>query len=318
MILENGVNMRNYPSHNGLIRILIIGFGSMGKKYYNFLKDNKNIKIYILSKRKLKYPNFIHLKKLSELKKINFNYIIICSETHKHINQIRFIEKNFKNIFILVEKPIATKYVNLNLKKNKYYVGYNLRFLKKIQYLKKLNIQKKIFFCFIICNSYLPNWKKNINYKDSYSSSVKTGGGALLELSHELDYAAWIFKKFKIKQAKISKKSKLKINAEDKAYLLGKNDKLNLYFDLNINSKKKEKRIIFLSGNNKSYYCDLLKNKFLEIEKNKIREIKFQNDYIKNSYKRQLDSFLNHDFKNFSKYKDALKIIKTIDEVRKL
>lgn len=318
MILVDGVNMKKFLSHNNFSKILIIGYGSMGEKYYNILKKNKKVKIYIVSKRTLNLPNIIHIKYLYKAKHINFNYIIVCSETYKHFNQIRFIEKNFEHSFVLIEKPITTKYQVLNLKKNKYYVAYNLRFLEKIQFLKKLIIKQKIFFCYICCETYLPHWKKKINYKRSYSSSVKKGGGTLLELSHELDYAKWLFKDFKITNAKINKNSKLKINAEHSAVLIGKNNSLDIYFNLNLNSKNSENRLIFLMGNKKNYYCDLLKNKFYEIRKKAIKEIRFDNDYIKNSYKRQLTSFLNHDFTNFCQYKDALSVVKLVDRARKL
>ena len=50
----------------------------------------------------------------------------------------------------------------------------------------------------------------NRNYKLSYSSSKNKGGGALLDLSHELDYVQWLFGKIsKIEYAKVKKISNL-------------------------------------------------------------------------------------------------------------
>ena len=46
----------------------------------------------------------------------------------KYVNKIKFIEKNFKNKSVLIEKPLFSKPTKINLKNNKYYVGYNLRF----------------------------------------------------------------------------------------------------------------------------------------------------------------------------------------------
>ena len=43
-------------------------------------------------------------------------------------------------------------------------------------------------------SSYLPDWRKNKNFRKSVSSQKKLGGGVLLELSHELDYLLWFFK----------------------------------------------------------------------------------------------------------------------------
>ena len=81
--------------------------------------------------------------------------------------------------------------------KNRYYVGYNLRFHPVLIYLKQFLIRKKIFSINVISHSYLPNWRK-INYRHSISANKKLGGGVLLELSHELDYLKWIFKNIKI------------------------------------------------------------------------------------------------------------------------
>ena len=43
----------------------------------------------------------------------------------------------------------------------------------------------------------------------------KFGGGVLLELSHEIDYLLWIFKKIKINYSLNRKVSKLQINTDD-------------------------------------------------------------------------------------------------------
>ena len=43
------------------------------------------------------------------------------------------------------------------------------------------------------CFSFLPNWRNNINYKNSNSAKKKLGGGVALELSHEIDLANYLF-----------------------------------------------------------------------------------------------------------------------------
>ena len=92
---------------------------------------------------------------------------------------IKLIEKIFINKKVLVEKPLFHKSINFNLKKNKYYVGYNLRFHPVIKFLKNKIKKKEIFSVSIFCNSFLPKWRKNIDYSNSYSSQKK-GGGVLV------------------------------------------------------------------------------------------------------------------------------------------
>ena len=72
-----------------MLKVVIIGYGSAGRRHAKVLKKNfRNIKIYILTKQKIK--NFQTLKSLEYLKVIDPNYIIIASETYKHLNQIKF------------------------------------------------------------------------------------------------------------------------------------------------------------------------------------------------------------------------------------
>ena len=47
----------------------------------------------------------------------------------------------------------------------------------------------------INCSSFLPSWRKNIDYQSSVSAKKSLGGGVLLELSHEIDYLIWLIGK---------------------------------------------------------------------------------------------------------------------------
>ena len=135
---------------------LIMGFGSIGEKHAMILNKYFNYKnIYIFTKRKIK--KFKVIKRLKDIKKIKFNYIIISSDTSKHFSQLQFILKNFINKKILIEKPLFTKFEKIKNKSNKIYVGYNLRFHPHILFLKKFLSKKKIYNVNVTCNSFLPN-----------------------------------------------------------------------------------------------------------------------------------------------------------------
>jgi predicted dehydrogenase len=67
---------------------------------------------------------------------------------------------------------------------------------------------------------YLPSWRPDTDYRQSVSARRELGGGALLELSHEIDYLRWIFGEVDSVNARISRQSALEIDVEDTAHLI--------------------------------------------------------------------------------------------------
>jgi predicted dehydrogenase len=298
-------------------KVLIIGFGSIGKKHATILKKFKMVSdVYILSRRNPKI--FKSINKLSQIKDINPDYIIICSRTSDHFKHLKYIERNFSKKIVLVEKPLFNNYHKFSILKNKVFVGYNLRQHPVIRFIKNFIINKKIFSVNITCNSYLPNWRKNINYMDSYSSHRRFGGGVLLDLSHEIDYLEWVFKKVKkLHLVKIKKLSNLKINVEDHVLIAGETKLSSFILDLNYYSLF-PRREIFVDGHNFSIKGDLIKN-FVEIYPNnkKKRIINFKNK--KNyTYVKQHELILNQNYGTLSTFRNANKLMLLISNLRKL
>ena len=73
------------------------------------------------------------------------------------------------------------------------------------------------------------------------------GGGALLDLSHELDYFQYIFGQLKINNInyiKMNKISPLKINVEDNFLINGRLKKMNFLINVNFFSRLIKREII--------------------------------------------------------------------------
>ena len=105
--------------------------------------------------------------------------------------------------------------------------------------------------------------EKNIDYKKSSSAKRKSGGGVLLDLSHELDYIQWLFGKIKLDYVYINKLSDLKISTEDFLSLSGKTKRSKrLQLELNYFSKNNTRRII-ADGKNLSLNIDLIEKKLI-------------------------------------------------------
>ena len=289
---------------------LIIGYGSIGKKHLKVMKKSKLFKkIFVLSSHLKNFPNLI--KNFREIKKVNPDLIVICSETSNHFQQLKKIEKIIKNKKILIEKPIFSKHKKLTIKNNKVFVGYNLRFDPMLIYLKKITKNKKILKSEICCNSYLPSWRTR-NYKSLYSSDMKRGGGVHLDLSHEIDYANWIFKNLKKDNIDLKKLSNLKINSFDYMNFNGTSDKSKLVnINLSYFSLKSERYIkIFLE--NSQIYIDLLKRVIIFTSLKNVKLVKFKKFLQIHSMKEQLKDIFSNKPKYICTYKEGLKVLEIL------
>ena len=296
--------------------ILISGYGSIGRRHVNILsKLVKKKNITILTNQKL--SNFRTIKTLKALNKIDPYYIVVCNPTSDHINKVRFIEKNCKNKFVLVEKPLFSKPVKINIKKNKYYVGYSLRFNPIINFLKRKIRLKKIWNVNIFCGSYLPNWRRNIDYRKSSSAKKHLGGGVLLDLSHELDYVQWLFGKIKIEHCKSKKLSNLNIETDDFLNLIGKTRKVpSIQITLNYFTRKPTRQI-FIDGKNISVQADLIKKNVVYYDGNRKRIYNFRSSNRNSEYEKQHLAILKNKYTNkLCTFKEGKQLLYLINQIR--
>lgn len=135
-----------------------------------------------------------------------------------------------QGIPIFVEKPLEVSSAALEpLKaaldhgKGVFFVGYVLRFQPIMAALKDFIDSQKIGTvrtAHIATGQYLPDWRPDADYRDGVSAQAALGGGVLLELSHELDYARWFFGQPKTVTAEAGKVSGLDMDVEDNATVI--------------------------------------------------------------------------------------------------
>ena len=213
------------------MKILIIGLGSIAKKHIKAIKEvDANVHLYALRNSAVSenYEDVINVFSVDECPEIDF--VIISNPTAFHADAIRKVAHLKKPLFI--EKPPFHKLDNAKevmdiVSENnlKTYTAFNLRFLDCLKYVKK-NIQiNKVQEVNVYCGSYLPGWRSNSDYKNNYSANADLGGGAHLDLIHELDYVLWIFGQPLEVRSILRSKSKIDIKAVDYAnYALIYND----------------------------------------------------------------------------------------------
>lgn len=135
-----------------------------------------------------------------------------------------------EGIDLFIEKPLSSKLEDveklLHIGKNQniiIMVGYNFRFHRPLQILKQKISEGAIGNLIGIrveVGQYLPDWRPGTDYRHSVSAQKELGGGVVLELSHELDYARWLFGEVKSVSAQVDRLSDLKIDVEDSADII--------------------------------------------------------------------------------------------------
>ena len=233
--------------------ILIVGFGSIGKRHTNNILKQTNSNILILSKRKniptQEFYNYnINKSRIKFFSNLNdcLNEIpevaFITNETSFHVNIAIKLAK--QKIHLFIEKPLSNSLAGINLllsklKKQKLItqIGCNLRFHPCIQKIKEMLLKNKIgnvYSIHIENGSFLPDWHPNEDYKKSYAAQQKMGGGVVLTCIHEIDYLYWFFGKIHEVFSITTKLSDLKIDCEDSSSILmkvGKNTIAEIHLD---------------------------------------------------------------------------------------
>ncbi|KAF0144489.1 MAG: hypothetical protein FD156_1793 [Nitrospirae bacterium] len=252
------------------MKALVVGCGASGKRHINNLiklDSIESISVYTKNKQCLKgLKGDGKINIINTLDSIEADFALIANETCKHIDTALFLAAKGMDLFI--EKPLShnqdkTEELKKIAKKKKIkiFVGYNLRYLGAMKYVKdKLSgkIIGDLYFARIEVGQFLPSWRPDRDYRDSYSASEAKGGGVALDLSHEVDYMRYLFGDpctWKVLKARVSK---LEIDSDDVfegIYRYDNNFICNVHMDYLQKDKKREIRIV---GSEGMLHCDLI------------------------------------------------------------
>jgi len=131
---------------------------------------------------------------------------------------------------LLVEKPLSERMEGSNAlidtcasRGVTLMVGYNLRFCPSLQAMASMVADGaigRILHVSAEIGQYLPDWRPATDYRTGVTAQAKLGGGALLELSHEIDIALWLGGAVASLTASLGRIGDLEIDTEDCADLL--------------------------------------------------------------------------------------------------
>ena len=212
-----------------MTNVLIVGYGSIGKRHLENFLQFKDIRLTVYTKRNdlqsLKKKGIKVSNSLTECLKENPDVGVIANETSLHTPIAIKLAKEGLDLFL--EKPLSNSLKDVEklraiVKKKKLItqMGCHLRFHPCIKKIKSLIEQKKIgkiLSAQVQSCSYLPDYHRWEDYRRSYAARKELGGGVILTQIHEIDYMYWFFQEVENVISMSGKLSDLNVTVEDYA-----------------------------------------------------------------------------------------------------
>jgi hypothetical protein len=196
------------------MRALIVGYGSIGQRHAEVLK-NMGLDVAVVSRREIdgiaRYPDLA-----TGLDNWAPGYVVIASRTSEHLGDLKVLAACGYDGILLVEKPPLNDSATLPPGlPDKSFAAFNLRFHPAVQALRDALRGEPAFSMNAYVGQYLPDWRPGTDYRQSYSAQKEVGGGVLRDLSHEIDLANWLFGPWRQLTAAGGQLSNLEIDSDD-------------------------------------------------------------------------------------------------------
>ena len=285
------------------MKVCFVGTGSIGKRHIkNWVKicgeNDEKIEIHLFrSTQKPLEEGILKCvqKIITNVDELDQTYtaVFITNPTYKHYDTIETFWNRTDTFF--VEKPVfdstkidISKFHDSN---KKFYVACPLRYTNVLLCASQIVKSEKVLSVRAISSSYLPEWRKGIDYRDTYSAHKDQGGGVRIDLIHEWDYILGMFGKPEKVYSLSGKYSDLEIDSEDLSIYIAKYpDKLvELHLDYfgryvrrNLELRTIDNEYIFDIAYNRIYKNNHIVESFEEDGNDKyIREMRFFYNIIK-------------------------------------
>jgi predicted dehydrogenase len=190
------------------MKALIVGLGSIGRRHLSNLRRLAP-RAHITVWRQHTPPNTGEIPpkdadqvvfSLEDALAARPEIAIIANPAPFHVSSALHFAR--EGISLLIEKPLSCSLDGIHelmylctTRSQTLMIGYNLRFEPSLQVLKAVVEAGKIgqiLSMLVEVGYYLPDWRPDTDYAKGVSAQKRLGGGAVMELSHELDYARWL------------------------------------------------------------------------------------------------------------------------------
>ncbi|TAK12820.1 MAG: Gfo/Idh/MocA family oxidoreductase [Acidobacteria bacterium] len=184
------------------IRVAVLGTGSIGARHIQVLGDAGFEPIAI----SVRAPGTtggapagtLAARDLSEAAAMGASRCVVATDTGRHLADT--LEAIGCGYDVLVEKPLS---VDASAAREichaaasagrRAFTAFVFRFSDSLNRFRELLPNAgQLHAVRVECQSYLPDWRPNRPYRDTFAAR-EAEGGVLRDLSHELDYAGWLF-----------------------------------------------------------------------------------------------------------------------------
>ncbi|MBM3512809.1 MAG: Gfo/Idh/MocA family oxidoreductase [Alphaproteobacteria bacterium] len=200
------------------MRSLVVGYGSIGRRHERLLGE-LGCETAIASRSASD-----HVRRFATIESALRNwapeYVVVATPTAQHFAVVRDLAASGFGGRVLVEKPIFDKVQEWPRAAFSHVaVAYQLRCHPLVMALTRLLSGQRLCEAELQVGQWLPEWRASRDYRTTYSAIAAQGGGALRDLSHELDLALYLFGPWKKLTALGGHLSDLEIDTDD-AYTL--------------------------------------------------------------------------------------------------
>lgn len=206
--------------------VVVRGTGSIGVRHLRVLRDRLGLRPVAMPVRQerreaLEREGFETVADLADVGRRAPVFSIVATDTARHLGDASELLAFGP---VLVEKPLAATSRSLDdftrarpFPGHRVAVGYCLRFSPSLHAFRdQMSRLGHVHAVRIESQSYLPDWRPARDYHDSYSGRVDEGG-VLRDLSHEIDYAVWLFGRPGSIFATVERTGRLGIDVDDSA-----------------------------------------------------------------------------------------------------
>lgn len=308
-----------------MLKILLIGLGSIGRRHLACLKEIGGVEVAALrtSKGTLKEASGIkEFYSIEESLAFQPDGVLIANPTSLHVQSaLPYLEKG---IPVLIEKPVAYSEED-SLALNQYTdlirVAYCMRFHPLNKLIREITEREEVFKAGFKRSYYLPKWHPYADYRTEYTAKKELGGGVIRTLSHEIDLMIHWFGMPQNVSGVVDKVSNLEIDTDDYAFFSCKFEKgFRVNFELDFLSPVNV-NLAEMFTNKGKYTWDLKQLWFTAYDSAEPElQAEFDNDSVNRMYVDQMKdliTFINtrkSENTTLAEAQETLKLIEKLDD----